>query len=989
MGQTKKKTKANWQSRRESSRGLIVVLVVVGLIVAAAAYLLQSSGVFALNAGQAAKGKGVLLSEVAARNAQALVTDDGDMPDWVEISNTGDETVDLAHYGLALESNIHKMFIFPACTLAPGEHLVVYCLGSAASESSYAYSAPFRINAAGGDTLILMNVGGKAVDAIQLPELSDGQAYARQDDGSWSLGAPTPAQDNAAAPSGGSGVTLTEDQLEISEVSSDNVLFFADENGECHDYIEIHNTGSEAVNLQGWYLSDSAEKLKRWAFPEVVLPAGGYLAVHCSAYDRSANAAHLHTDFRLSSAGETVYLSRPDGRCVSTVAVPALLSSQAYSLVDGAWSTELAPTPGAANTVDGAAQVSAATFGDRDYALRINEIMASATEQAYDWVELYNGSGEVIDLSGYGLSDRPDKPRKWQFPQGTTIQPGQYLGIFMSGLQEGTLSGFLNADFKLSSVGGYMLCLSDPDGRVLDAIYVGQQYGGISYGRVQGRSGCYHLETATPGADNTGACYSARTPQPTPSVYGGLYESGDSFTVTLSAPEGCSVYYTLDSTDPSPSAALYTGPIQISGTTILRTRAYHDGWMPSLIDTQSYLYDVSNASGVFVVSLVADPANLIGESGIMSNYKMDWEREGHVEIFKADGENIISQGCGLSLHGMDSRKLPIKSFNVIARSQYGESRLNYPIFSERDYESYQSILLRPSGEDYNMSFMRDTVLSSLMKDSSLMYQKYEVAICYLNGEYYTLYYIRERINKHSICQFEGWEGMENELDIVRGNEQVQQGSNADFAALLDWTKNNDTSTDAAYEYLDSKIDIQNYIEYMSIEIFTGNTDTLNVRRYRNPKADGKWHWALYDLDWAFFNDTNSIKNWLTPGGTGAGKRTDNKLFIACMKNPTFREQFLVYFGQQMATNFCTENVISKIRERCELLQGVLPQFLERWNLSLNAGVKKIRNYAEERPNKLLNTYFRECFGFSDVQMEYYFGDALEKIEEYASEKAGG
>lgn len=969
---------------------MIAVIAAVGIVVIAAGYLLQYGGYFSLNTDQAAiESNTVRLNEIVAQNLSSLVTESGDVPDWVEITNTGSESVNLAHYSLVLESNINNMFVFPEHTLGSGEHLLVYCRGAERVQDGYKFNAPFKLEASGGDKLILLNANGKAVDAVALPELSGGEAYMRTGAEGWAVGVPTPGADNSAmqdAPH--KGITVVADAMEISEVSGANTLYFADERGEHHDYVEIHNSGDTDVNLRGWYLSDSSEKLKRWAFPEVVVPAGGYLAVHCSGYNRIENPAHLHTDFKLNGDGETVYLSRPDGHTVSKVEVPALQTDQVYSCTDGEWGTQIAATPGAANTVEAAIQVNTNTFGDKNASLRINEIMASATVQAHDWVEIYNGTGSAMDIGGYGLSDDPGKPRKWQFPEGTVIQPGEYMGVYMSGMQESEIDGFLNADFSISSGGGSTVSLSDPTGKVLDAAYLSKQYGGISYGRLQGMQGHYLLETATPGADNAGNAYYSRAAEAKVSIPGGMFASGDSFAVELSAPAGSSIYYTLDCTDPTQASTLYTGPIPVSGNTVIRSRVYRDGYMPSLTDTQSYLFDVYNEGRAFVVSVVSDPVNLYGASGIISNYKEEWAREGHIEIFKPDGENIISQGCELSLHGMDSRKLPVKSFNVIARSEYGENRLNYPIFSERDYESYHSILLRPSGEDYNMSFMRDTLLTSLMKDTSVLYQKYEIAVCYLNGEYYTLYYIRERMNKYSICQFEGWEGMEDQIDIVKANTMVTQGSNDDFEALLQWIKSNDTTTDAAYEYIGSQIDIQNFIEYMSLQIFVGNTDTLNVRRYRNVYDDAKWRWILYDLDWAFFNDTDSIKKWLTPGGTGVGRRTDNTLFIGCMKNPTFREQFLTYFGEQMATNFTSENIVAKMDERLALLGDMLQQYLDKYEMRMDVGLKKFRRYAEERPNKLLNTYFKECFNFSDAQMEKYFGDALDKIQEYAEGKAG-
>ena len=199
--------------------------------------------------------------------------------------------------------------------------------------------------------------------------------------------------------------------------------------------------------------------------------------------------------------------------------------------------------------------------------------------------------------------------------------------------------------------------------------------------------------------------------------------------------------------------------------------------------------------------------------------------------------------------------------------------------------------------------MRDAVMQSLAEGGNVMYQETEVGVLYIDGVYWGHYNLRERINTASICQFEGWEGDEDDLDLIKANSNVMQGSNATMEKLLKWVKSNDMNTDEAYRVLDSAIDIQNYIEYMAIEMFTGNTDTLNVKRYRNANADGKWRWVLFDLDWAFYEDTNSVRRWLTPGGMGNANRTDNSLFIACMKNDTFRDRFLTYLGEKMATTY--------------------------------------------------------------------------------------
>ena len=288
-----------------------------------------------------------------------------------------------------------------------------------------------------------------------------------------------------------------------------------------------------------------------------------------------------------------------------------------------------------------------------------------------------------------------------------------------------------------------------------------------------------------------------------------------------------------------------------------------------------------------------------------------------------------------------------------------------------------------------MTRMRDSILTSLAADTSVMYQETEICVLYLDGRYWGQYNLRERINTASICQFEGWEGQEDDLDLIKANRNVMQGSNETFARLVEYAKEADSTTEEFYNNLDRVIDIRNYIEYMALEIFTGNGDTLNVKRYRNVNGDGKWRWVLFDLDWAFFVDTNSINRWLTPGGMGTNLYTDNSLFIACMKNPRFRDEFLTYMGEQMATTFTTEHVMSLINARSAILEPLLPDQLERWGQTENSyanAMRKLTNYAKDRPLKLLK-YFSTCtyLDLSTEDMYHYFGDALEVIQNYAGE----
>lgn len=999
----KKNSKPAWQARRPMG-ALPGVIALIGAVALLVTWLAQNSAL-GRNPARASGGEsGLRISEVMASNASTLVGDDMGIVDWIELENTGDRAIDLTGFALMRETKPAQAFAFPGGTLQPGDFVVVYADGSGKAMQADGYHAPFRLPAS-GENLALIDKAGNGVDLVALPALARDQVYCRDAAGEWAVSDfPTPGKANRAERLDGTierDIQVQDGPLEITEVMADNATFFPDENGLFHDYVEIHNKSNGPVNLEGWYLSDKSEKLMRWSFPSVTLPAGGYLAVHCSGEERKSDPAHLHANFRLSNKGDNVFLTHPSGVTVSHVKTPVMEPDQCYSLLETGWSGQFSPSPNYANDQAGADAAAALIEQQNTVGVRITELLASSSKSD-DWIELYNPTAAAVDLSGYGLSDNAGRPRKWQFPSGTVIQPGQYLGVFANGLNASSADR-IQTSYRLSSDGGYSVVLSKPDGTIFDRVFVPMQYQDISFGRVEGVSGLRYFTTVTPGAANSGDSYLGRAALPVYSVMGGLYHTGDVLNVELSVPSNCRVYYTLDYTDPTESSTLYTGPIQVTETTILRTRVYGDGYLESFMDTQSYLYDVNNGGGtVYVVSMVSDPYNLTSdEAGIMvkgpnaepnypfgsmnkgANFWMDWEREAHIEVFNPDGSTLISQECGIKLHGQFSRAEKQKAFKVIARSKYGGNRFHAAIFSHRPYTEYQSFLLRSSSEDGYKTRFRDALLQRLAEGGCVDYQETEFGVLYIDGQYWGHYNLRERICKSNICQFEGWEGDEDDIDLIKANSNVMQGSNETMEQLLAYVKSHDMSTDEAYQVLDSAIDIQNYIEYMAVQMYTGNTDTLNVKRYRNPKADGKWRWVLFDLDWAFYTDTNSPKRWLTPGGMGNNLRTDNTLFIACMKNPSFADRFLTHLGQQMATTFSTENITRLTEEFYNAIEPLMPDHYARWDFTESEHKSEIRRflrYGQQRPGRMLQFLkYNPYLPLTQTQFEHYFGDVMAQV----------
>ena len=286
----------------------------------------------------------VQLNEVMTSNSRLFRDAAGRTPDWVEVRNASGEAVELEGWTLARSAEESHMFIFPQRTLAPGECVLVFA-DSTYQDGADGYHAPFSLKAA-GDTLMLFNPAGVAVEAINIPALAQNTVY-RRVDGGWEVSSRyTPGAENTEENYHAMTLAITPSDVVINEVMAGNTRTLAAEDGQYYDYIELANTSGADVDISGWYLSDDAADNMAWRVPEgTVVPANGYLLLYASGRGEG-----LHANFRLSAEGEAAVLTNDKGQIVSIADYDILDADQAYSRrADGSYTTELAPSPGAAN----------------------------------------------------------------------------------------------------------------------------------------------------------------------------------------------------------------------------------------------------------------------------------------------------------------------------------------------------------------------------------------------------------------------------------------------------------------------------------------------------------------------------------------------------------------------------------------------------------------------------------------------------------------
>src|SRR5690242_7129005 len=126
-----------------------------------------------------------------------------------------------------------------------------------------------------------------------------------------------------------------------------NNTTLADEDGAYSDWIELYNSGTNAVDLGGWYLSNKSTNLTQWQFPATNLGPSSFLVVFASNKNRKVPGAPLHTSFKLSGSGEYLALVKPDGLTKTSEFAPAFPPqfpdiSYGY-MMTGAVSTLVAP----------------------------------------------------------------------------------------------------------------------------------------------------------------------------------------------------------------------------------------------------------------------------------------------------------------------------------------------------------------------------------------------------------------------------------------------------------------------------------------------------------------------------------------------------------------------------------------------------------------------------------------------------------------------
>jgi len=824
-----------------------------------------------------------------------------------------------------------------------------------------------------------------------------------------------------------SACTLLAQAVVLNEYMSSNGSTLFDEDGDTPDWIELYNPGTVAIDLGGYGITDNPLEPYKWVFPAIEILPQDHLLIYASGKDRQEWVAHWETiidwgynwsyfpgdspppdNWNQQNFNDASWASGPSGFGYG--------DGDDATVVDPVMSLYVRHEFNVSNLESILKIVLHVDYDDGFVAYINGEEIARANigspgippahdQGADSWreAEIYQGGepDEYLIDAAESLLENGTNVLALQVhnfnleSSDLTLIPFLTLGLDNAPQNAQGLSEHLDVadinlhtNFKISST-GEILVLSSPSGAVQDSISTGTMLGDISRGRQpDGGTDWVFFGESTPGTANVTAGYSGVLEPPYVSLPGSPFSNPGTITMSTDTPDA-EVYYTTDGSYPDDSSQLYEGYIYVDDNTILRAIATKQGWLNSRPSTHSYLFDYTG--DLPVVSLSTNPEHFWdNDSGIYvmgpnasnqfpyfeANFWQDWERPIHIEMFEPDGELTFSIDAGVKIYGNFSRAFPQKSLTIFARSAYGYTSIDYQIFPEKDIENFEAIILRNSGNDYDNTHFRDGLVSILADRAGATAQAYRPAVVYLNGEYWGIQNIREKINEHFLASRFSIDP-EN-IDMLEGDNQVIHGDPAHYLDLLNFIEANDMTESENYSVVTSAMNVDNFIRYNITQIFVDNWDWPgnNIKYWRSRTPSGRWRWILFDADFAFglFTPDGYAHNMLqfatNPDGPSEtiwgwdpwwpNPPWSTFLLRTLLENESFKNDFINYFADHLNTTFRPDEILSVVDNITDELAGEMPEHTSRWDLNLAwwyNNVNALRNFI----------FYRNAFMWSHIQ----------------------
>ncbi|MEP7264119.1 MAG: CotH kinase family protein [Bacteroidota bacterium] len=633
----------------------------------------------------------------------------------------------------------------------------------------------------------------------------------------------------------------------------------------------------------------------------------------------------------------------------------------------------------------------------------INEFSASNLSQFIDnhndygdWIELFNPSASSVNLQGYYLSDDSTNNTKWQMPAGVSISANGYARFWASGRNEVSgISYHTNFKIKQTKNNKEELVLSDPSGTIIDGVRVAITQSGHSRGRKPDGSATWGIFTSpTPNSTNNAAAfYNRYADRPDFTSPAGFYSATQVIGITNTEAVGTStIRYTINGTLPSAASTLFTSPIIISATTVLKaiTLSSDPEVLPSLIEFETYFINVTHT--LPVISISGTSLTLLANG---NGSTIPW---GSFEYFDSTGTKTADTYGEFNRHGQDSWVLDQRSIDFVSRDEMGYNHsIEQQIFSCTPRSSFQRIIMRAAGDDnypanHNNSnrhsaHLRDAYVEMLAQRGGMNLDVRLATKCvvYMNGSYWGVYDLRDNPDDHDNTEY--YYGQDKyHLYFIEtwGNTWAEYGGTP---ALNEWNNlytyimTNSMADPVKYQYVIDRYDATSLADYVIVNALSVCSDWLNYNTgwWRGTDTTGthqRWGYILWDNDATFgfyinytgIPDTSANAQPCDPEGLTGGSDPEGHIQVLnrLLQNPGFQQYYHSRMIDMWNTTWSCDNMIPFLDSIVNVIDPEMTQHAARWNGTYSewqSNVARLRNFILARCNAL-STGIGSCYNLS-------------------------
>lgn len=620
-----------------------------------------------------------------------------------------------------------------------------------------------------------------------------------------------------------------------------------------------------------------------------------------------------------------------------------------------------------------------------------------------DWVELYNSTGVDYDLSGHYMSDRLNNLTKWQFPAGALIPANGFRRVWMSARPETPFdNNNLHTNFRISQTSANeLVAFVAPDGvTIIDVNPIDSPLQlGHSLGRFPDGSDNWAIfTTPTMNGTNLGANFTGYVPTPVFSHDAGYH--GGAFQLSITCPDpNAQIRYTTDGTFPTQASALYTAPVPIGETQVVFARAFSSDtqFLPSYMEFSTFFLG-NDQHSVLIFSVSGDqvPTLLNGDQ---------IEPLSALEMFDTDGQRLSKNFGDTNKHGNDSWAYAQRGIDWIDRDKMGYSgSTQQEIFSISERDEFKAYMFKAAANDNYQSsggaHIRDSYVQSLSQVGGLELDErsHESCVLYINGQYWGVYDVREKVDDWRYTDFYYGQG-KYDIDFLKtwGGTWAEYGSDADWNTLRNFVLNNDMSDAANYEYVAAQLEVISMIDYFAINTWVVASDWLNWNtawwKGNNPNGSArKWRYVLWDMDAVFGHyinytgipNTGSDADPCYADGLGdPGGQGHVPMWNALLENDDFRALYFNRYADLLNTTLSCDFAIAHLDSLISIIEPEMTRHCERWGGSYaewQNNVQTLRNYILDRCSDELVESMEDCYdleaiivtilieGFGNVQL---------------------